>query len=301
MKAKLGVLIIHGVGSQDDQFAEPMKKILKAKISDNDGVCWKSVWWAPVLLKRESDLLDTLFPEEKRPHCGLRLRYWIFKLRKFVVNYVGDATAYRYVPNSDSQTNEIMKTNETYNQIHAKVHDAIANLRAELGDADKPVIVIAHSLGSVIMSDYIWDRQHWGNQRKQKQGREKKQVPDPYGENPFERMETLAGFITFGSPIPLFTLACDPVESITFPPGQLPANLRKKAKWLNFYNPDDVFGWPLKNLSDIYKDCPIEDKPINVGSIMTFWNPLCHSKYWTDNNFTEPVAQYISEFLKVCP
>jgi len=286
MEAKLGVLIIHGVGSQDDCFAQPMMKDLEGKISNYNEICWKSVWWAPVLIKREKDLLDKLFPEENRPHCCLRLRYWIFKLRKFVVDYVGDAAAYRYVPDSDTQTNE------TYNQIHAKVHDAIANLRKELGNADKPVIVMAHSLGSVIMSDYIWDRQNWDRQKKTRD--------DRYGKTPFERMETMVGFITFGSPIPLFTLAYDPVVSIKFPP-PFSENLKSKAKWLNFYDIDDVLGWPLKPLSKSYEACVSEDKPINVGGIFAFWNPRCHNEYWTDNNFTEPVAQYISEILKVCP
>ena len=284
MSAKLGVLIIHGVGSQDQNFAEPMKKILKGKISDYDEICWESVWWAPALSKREKDLLDKLFPEENRPHCCLRLGYWIFKLRTFVVNYAGDATAYRYMPDSDNQTNKKKKTNETYKNIHKIVHESIVALKANLDNKDnkdKPVIVIAHSLGSVIMSDYIWDRQNNKNTAL-------------YGATPFERMETLVGLITFGSPIPLFTLAYDPVVSIKFPPF-FAENLKSKAKWLNFYDDDDVLGWPLKPLSNSYEACVSEDKSINVGL-----TPLCHHGYWTNDNFTEPVAEYISKILNLC-
>jgi len=65
----------------------------------------------------------------------------------------------------------------------------MSKLKAELGHDDKPVIVMAHSMGSVIMSNYIYDRQ-------------KKCQPEKYGETKFEQMDTLAGFITFGSPIP---------------------------------------------------------------------------------------------------
>jgi hypothetical protein len=285
MPAKLGVLIIHGVGSQKKDFAEPMKKKLRKGICDHAKIRWQPVYWAPILSRKENNLLRQLFPEGKPPH-------W-FGLRDFVMNYVGDATAYRYIPTSPSQTK---KANKTYNDIHKKVHEAIVDLRKNLGSADKPVIVMAHSLGSVIMSDYIWDRQNWDKQKRQDGDPEKKQDEDPYGKTKFERMETLAGLITFGSPIPLFTLAYRPVKSIKFPPKTLPVNLRKKAKWLNFYDHDDVFGWPLKHLSKSYEDAVTDDFPINVGL-----SPLCHHEYWTDNDFTKPVAEYVSEILKVCP
>jgi pimeloyl-ACP methyl ester carboxylesterase len=276
VEAKLGVLIIHGVGSQEGDFANPMIEELKGRISDQAKISWQTVYWDPILSREEDGLLRELFPEGKRPD-------W-FKLRKLVMNYIGDVTAYRYIPMSSSQTR---KTNK-YDDIHREVHKSIVELRKSLGNEDKPVIVIAHSLGSVIMFDYIRDRQNNKN-------------ATGYGATPFERMETLAGFITFGSPIPLFTLAYDTVPCINFPPDNLQKDLKDKAKWLNFYDHDDVFGWPLKYLSKRCEACIIEDKPVNVGDIFTFWDPLCHSKYWTDNDCTKPVAKYISEILKVCP
>lgn len=276
MEAKLGALIIHGMGAQKRNFAKPLIEELKERISAHAKIRWQPIYWADLLSKRESKLLNKLFPEGRRPR-------W-FGLREFVMNYVGDATAYRYIPMSSSKTK---KTNETYDRIHERIHNAVVKLENKLGSADRPVIVMAHSLGSVIMSDYIWDRQ-------------KNRAGDPYGETKFARMETLAGFITFGSPIPIFTLAYTPVRSIKFPPKTLPQNLRKKAKWLNFYDPDDVFGWPLKHLSKSYEASVSEDVPINVGGILNSWNPLCHFKYWTDSDFTEPVAEYISKILKVC-
>ena len=62
---------------------------------------------------------------------------------------MGGVTAYRQVPHSSG----------TYDKIHGVVREAISKLKAELGDDDKPVIVMAHSMGSVIMSNYIYDRQ----------------------------------------------------------------------------------------------------------------------------------------------
>jgi len=273
MEAKLGVLIVHGMGSQPENFADGIIEKLEDKISDyglNDNdICWEPVYWAPILSRREAQLWRDISTKNDL--------HWV-DLRKFVINAIGDAIAYQIIPG---------ETNSTYYKIHDIVYESIVNLKAKLGNNDKPIIVIAHSIGSVIMSDYIWDRQ-------------KKRDPGRYGYTSFERMETLAGFITFGSPIPLYTLAYDPVESIKFPPDTLPAHLREKAKWLNFFDVDDVLGWPLKTLSKSYDSCVSEDNEINVGGILTSWNPQCHSKYWKNDDFIEPVAQYISDILKVC-
>jgi hypothetical protein len=213
--------------------------------------------------------LTQLFPEDKPPH------WW---LRKIVINYIGDVTGYQYVPN---------KEDEAHDDIHKVVYDAIVELSKKLDNEDKPVIVIAHSMGSVIMSDYIWDRQNWDPEKKE--GRQ-----DPYGNTPFERMETLAGFITCGSPIPLFTVGYDPVERIKFPGKKLYPNLINMAKWLNFFYFGDVLGWPLDNLSQSYKDT--QDIKVNGG-----FPVFCHTKYWKDDNFIEPVAEYVASILNLCP
>ena len=34
-----------------------------------------------------------------------------------------------------------------------------------------------------------------------------------------------------------------------------------------------------------------------VHGILTSWNPLSHSEYWTDDNFTEPVAEFLKSFI----
>lgn len=268
--AKLGVLIIHGMGSQNENFACPMIMKLMKGIPDHVKICWKPVCWASVLSESERELWDQLSSKNDL--------HWVV-LRQFIINYLGDAFAYQVVPEDP---------NSPYHQIHEKVHESILDLRRKLGDKDKPVIIIAHSLGSVIMFNYIWDRQNWDE--------EIKKGKDPYGATQFERMETLAGFVTSGSPIPLYTLAYDPVEPIDFPPDTLPDNLKKEAKWLNFFDVNDVLGWPLKTLNASYKNTVTDDLKINVGL-----TPLCHHGYWTNDNFTEPVAQFISDILKVCP
>lgn len=40
---------------------------------------------------------------------------------------------------------------------------------------------------------------------------------------------------------------------------------RHRAKWFNFYDPDDVLGYPLKTINADYKKAVAKDIPINVG------------------------------------
>jgi pimeloyl-ACP methyl ester carboxylesterase len=272
MNKKLGVLFIHGMGATLDDFAHDAIQELRNRISgkglNRDDIAWESVFWAPILGARETQLWVDLSTENDLN--------WA-KLRKFFINGFGNATAYQEAQG---------RRNDVYGQIHGTVHEALRELREKLG-GDKPLIVIAHSLGSVIMSNYIWDRQ-------------KGKDAERFGTNAFERMETLAGLITLGTNIPLFTLAHDPAVCIEFPPSTLAENLKKKAKWFNFYDSDDVLAWPLKPLSINYADTVSEDIEVSVGNILTAWNPANHAAYWTDDSVIKPAAYLIASILEEC-
>jgi pimeloyl-ACP methyl ester carboxylesterase len=273
MEKKVGVLFIHGMGSTLDDFAHDAIQELRNRLSgkglNREDIAWESVFWAPVLGARETQLWVDLSADNDLN--------WA-KLRKFFINGFGNATAYQSVRD---------RRNDVYGKIHDTVHDSLRELRTKLGGQDKPLIVIAHSLGSVIMSNYIWDRQ---------KGRD----AERYGANPFERMETLAGLITLGSSIPLFTLAHDPVACIEFPPPGLPEKLSQKAKWLNFYDSDDVLAWPLRPLSLNYAETVSEDIEVSVGNILTSWNPASHAAYWNDDNVIKPASYLIASILEQC-
>ncbi|MDH3316822.1 MAG: hypothetical protein OER43_13795 [Gammaproteobacteria bacterium] len=101
-------------------------------------------------------------------------------------------------------------------------------------------------------------------------------------------MRTLAGLITLGCNIPLFTFALKKIVPISLP---------KKATWLNFFDPDDVLGYPLKPLCPEYRRVISRDVAINVGGISSSWNPLSHSGYWSGNDFTKPVARFLGKLI----
>lgn len=271
MNKQVAIAVIHGMGSQTTDFAEPMIEEINDRIDghskDPDKIAWQTIYWADILKPRQ----DKYFRDAKRTG-DLDYR----KIREFVISAVGDAAAYRRVRGTSS---------DTYNTIHARVAENIKELyEVGLGSTPKPLIVIAHSLGGHIMSNYVWDRQH--------------PASNPPGNlSPFERMQRLAGMITFGCNIPLFTFAYRNIVPITFPAPRLTPAIKAKARWFNFYDPDDVLGYPLRPINAAYRNVVNRDIAINVGGLFSSWNPLSHGEYWTDNDFTKPVARFISTFL----
>lgn len=278
------------MGDQDTDFADGMIKEIEERIHDKEKldpseIEWQPVWWAPVLSSAESDLW-------RRSQRGNDLDYK--KLRLFVLHALGDAVAYRKVDKSKLHEGDI----NSYDEIHAQVKKDMKTLRERTragkpaNAPEVPLIIIAHSLGCHILSNYIWDLQ--------------KKDAKSIGNN-FEDMKTLSGLLTFGCNIPLFTLANNRVEPIKFPlpvakyfPKGTSANaIKASTKWWNYYDPDDILGWPLKPLSQSYRRAVHKDVPINVGVFWSSWNPASHGGYWGDNDFTVPASKAIAKILKL--
>lgn len=78
-------------------------------------------------------------------------------LRRFVINYLGDAIAYQPV--------ETAKHN--YERVHNKVKESLNELSNKAGET-APLCIISHSLGSVIASNYFYDLQFKQNSQDSK-------------------------------------------------------------------------------------------------------------------------------------
>lgn len=102
-----------------------------------------------------------------------------------------------------------------------------------------------------MISNYIWDIKK----------KDTAEGGSEEGGSDFENMKTLAGFVSFGSTLPLFS---------------------------------------FKQISTAYEELErLQDREIDVGGALTSWNPLSHRKYWTDNSFTRPVSKLIADLLEV--
>jgi len=264
--ADLCIAVIHGMGSQQPDYSVPMRNEVNGWLgAASSRVKWKEIYWANILEQREKDYLTVANANNDLD--------WI-RLRRFMVSAFGDASAYRKTHDPN---------NSAYNDIHERVRDAINDLD---DGTDAPLVVMAHSLGGHIMSNYIYDMQQSSS-------------VVPAGSSNFQQMKTLGGMITFGCNIPFFTLAYKKadIKPIQFPGDALTPVQKSKAKWLNFYDPDDVLGYPLKVINQKYNRVVNEDKAINVGGIFSSWNPMSHQKYWTDNDFTKPVTRFLQSWL----
>jgi hypothetical protein len=266
---KLGVFVIHGMGTQTPEFADEcitqISRRVRHKGGNPDTICWQRAYWADILSPREQKLWDNLSATADMDYV---------RLRKFILSAFGDAIAYQRVPGGVYE--------DVYDLLHDRVRLHLKDLAVKMG-GNLPVVVLAHSLGCAIISDYIWDRQ--------------KEAPKP-GDSATERLDNLAGLVTFGCNLPLFSLAYDPVMAINFPGLTLAPELRPVAAWYNFFDPDDILGYPLKGLSPSYDAAVTKDCSINAGGIFSSWNPLSHTAYWTDDDFVEPTGDFLSQLLK---
>jgi hypothetical protein len=282
MAGTIGVVVIHGMGAQKRRFSDELKAEVSRRLGGGASrFAWQEVFWADVLESRETALWNTMQSATSPSGSAIPLDWRA--VRGFVVHNFGDALAYH----------RDRKPASVYDKVHSIISDALAALYGTLKDPTAPIIVMAHSLGAHMMSDYIWDRQNW------------KQA----GLDLCQPVPNLAAFISFGCNIPLFALEFEVATPIDFPGlGVTKPQLKAAASWLNFLDRDDVLGWPLRPLyeSDLSKLTPtqkdtvsrIQDHEINVGSLGTSWNPAAHSAYWTDNDFTKPVATYFATLVK---
>ena len=270
MAGKVAVVVIHGMGSQDKDFANRTKAIIDNRIEkkgkNSADIAWKSIFWSDLIEPRQRKFMDDVVA-----HKDNNIDF--IKLRRFVVSALGDAAAYQNIKG---------KKSSTYTDVNNRVRASIKELyNNDLGKQSCPLIVMAHSLGGHIMSSYIWDMQS-----------------NPLASfSDFENMKHLAGMVTFGCNIPLFSFAykASDLQPIKFPGESLSPADKRRAAWLNFYDADDVLGYPLGQLNSKYKF--IKDKDINSGNLFTSWNPLSHNGYWTDRDMIKPVSNLIAKFL----
>ncbi len=276
---ELAVIVTHGMGSQKEGFANALISEVSHRLDrarkDSRRVAWKQVLWSDLTEDRQQDYLRRAIDAG-----GIEWR----RSREFVVSALGDASAYQRVGEGG-----------TYFAIHRRIALAIHELyEVSLGGKPKPLVIVAHSLGGHIFSNYIWDMQHPRNRLANEIAVDKsKAVELP----PFERMKWLAGIVTFGCNIPLFTFALDDVTPIEFPPPALREDLKAKARWLNFFDPDDILGYPLRPISEGYRQVVDRDVIIEVGNAVLGATPASHTAYWTDNDFTRPLASFLATFL----
>lgn len=294
-KAKLGILTIHGMGEPDKDPETEFDDALQEGL-DNRLSFWSDIYVQRIDYHKVIGGIDARSPnyhketnqervwsslskewdqEYPKPIRDLRrfFRFGISSLlRKFFLYSFGDAVTYQWQQN---------KHNSVYYKVHEEIKFSMDKLYKNLAPGS-PVVIIAQSLGCHVISNYIYDAQKslgiWEGKK-----------PDP-----FHKFESLKLIMTTGCNIPLFVSGFEDILAFEKP--------NTEFKWYNFYDRDDILGWPIKQLtseetkarqpedSNAYYDAVVtKDIEIKTGL-----NPVsAHTRYWKDRGFLDPAAEFI--------
>lgn len=271
---KLGVLVIRGSGStgfeRQERFIKGVNKRLIKKGVDINEIAYEYIDWYGPLQSQQEVLLERMFH-----HPDIKLKSKL--LRKFLFGNISDLINYGGKPNLPDQA---------YEKTHLSVYKSITRLQNQLKE-NAPLIILASSMGTEIINNYIWDREHADEN-------------DPFGKTAFERFETLVGLFTFGNNIPIFSSSSDieDLKPIQFPIPNTSQKFYNLATWENYYDKHDPLGYPITFINKNYAEAKIEDIQIGVGNILTFWNILSHFGYWTSKKLKDRISDFIFEILQ---
>ena len=267
---EIALITIHGMGKVKDEYFLDLENQLKNNLGKEwTKVSFQNVQYAPILQGPQNELWgDMINPENNND-----LDYT--KLRKFFLFGFGDAASLEYSAHRD----EIK-----YIATQKEIQRALKVAYSELGkDNSKPVIIIAQSLGCQVISNYLWDAENNKHIFQDTNNIEANELK-------FLRLKSLHNLITTGCNIPLFISGIEKKDRKCFKKPNV------KFKWSNYYDPDDILGWPLKQLGasfNIVNDCDI-----NSGGIFTSWNPFSHNEYWSDKDVIKPLANILLNHLQ---
>lgn len=273
MAKKLGLIFIHGMGETKPDFADHLEQVLRQQL---DSEIWKdihreSVFYQIILQVNQRRVWNDMqfFPPNK-------LRW--SELRKFMIYGFSDASSLEH-RNTDN--------NSVYKQTQKIIVDSLRKARKNLENQESPLIVIAQSLGGQVISNYIWDSQ-------MAKGVWDLDSPDYINpsieEKDFISLKTMRFLLTTGCNIPLFVAGFDKIVPFD------KSKLHSQFEWKNYYDRDDVLGWPLQPLSDEYNQL-VEDIEINSGNFLLSQTPFSHNEYWTDPDFSKPLINEIKRLL----
>ncbi|PCJ11190.1 MAG: hypothetical protein COB04_19460 [Gammaproteobacteria bacterium] len=265
MEKEIAIITLHGMGDYKPNYYEELKSKLAEKLgTDWQKVAFEPVQYQPILQNNQNNIWQRM---NRYPLDGSILR-------RFLLFGFSDAGSLEYSARSN--------VSDQYIKVQKEIMQALDKAYVALESNDKPVIIIAQSLGCQVISNYIWDA-------KNDLGIFDELEPDASDQlKSFRRLESCVHLLTSGCNIPMFVGGLDPIEAFQKP--------NDDFTWFNYFDRDDVLGWPLSPLSDSY-NALVRDHEINAGGISSSWNPLSHGKYWTDKDVIKPLIKKVRSYI----
>jgi hypothetical protein len=282
---KVALVTVHGMGSTPREYNAELRRELFDRLgSTYDQLHIGSVYYQGILE-----------PNERRVWESVAKKVRWDDLRKFLLFGFADAAGL-----------------ESNKQLAHSVYTlAQVEFARELYLAYKavgptaPVIMLAQSLGGQVASCYFWDSikarsgvepdvGFWHNVADNHVAVFENDSPSPEA-IAFMQGATLSHLFTTGCNIPIFVAAHATVNVKPIRPND-------SFVWTNYYDKDDVLGWPLAPLSAEYSQV-VRDVPVNSGGgvlgwISSSWNPMSHTQYWRDDEVLDPLEEAIRQALE---
>jgi hypothetical protein len=264
-RRRIALCVVHGIGPQRRQWADDFVARVRRAVAQRDAgvdVYPCVIWWAPITHRYEDELAQ-------RYARGLSWNW----LRQLVIGYGGDVIAYQAPASRD------VPPPWMYGAVHRRLDRRLRGLRGLLeatgsvAGPSVPVVAVAHSLGSVIFSDFVYDVQGGDN-------------PDAFAGR---YGLALRGLFTLGSPLALYAIR---YPHLGF---DRPIALPSGGTWVNVLYRADVIAFPLRVTSDAYARAVSEDWVLPWRLWNWSWTPLAHLAYWTDPRLIARVADQLAQ------
>lgn len=260
-RKKVAVVALHGMGMGAEGYADG----LKAKLAALMGPAWAAVSFHAISYHHvHQPQQEQLWRDIKaNPGNDVANQY----LRKFFLYHFSDALS-------------LERGRSTGGSSYLRIQEAIAESLSYVQQTFAPgsryqVIFIAHSLGCQVISNYLWDKDHGQHFFAEHR-------PE------WQRLDNLSRLVTLGCNIPVFTAGLARRQAFRPPNPQF--------RWDNFYDPDDVLGWPVRQLGLDFERLAT-DIAVNAGGLFTSWNFFSHQGYWADWDIVHHVAGLIGSEL----
>lgn len=277
--ADLVILAAPGMGAVDEGFAEPLFQALKNSLGDD----WSRIHTDTILCQGH------LQPNLERVFEAMQKRDMDYlRARKFMLYGLAEASA---------QMADTHQRGGNYDKTQQAIYQTFERAAKATSD-NAPVILLSHSIGCCILSNYLWDAQRATINHGIWRDGGPKGVHKGSAKDLFLRGKTIAHWYTLGASNPLWTagMARDQIQAVT-------SDTRGyNFRWKNFYHPDDLFGWPLKPLSPSYNQAVYRDfetRPLADWSAAS-WGPqlVSHDGYWQSEMVLRNLVEDVTEVLK---
>ncbi|WP_219835031.1 chemotaxis protein [Paenibacillus sp. R14(2021)] len=280
---RIAVGIVHGMGQQKGDFHIEMAGALckaMAKVNPDIQLVVEGIYWGDITDNLEKKLWQRTDAAQLHWNDGL-------KLRAFVINYLGDAVAYQAIP----KEHDPCPHDYIYDDIHTRFAQQLHRLSCRAGD-DAPLCIIAHSLGTIIASNFFYDLQH----------RKMRPKASSFIHACGSRLvngETLTHFYTMGSPIALWTMR---FEHFGLPIAVPAPRLQNRGfgEWVNFYDKDDLIAYPIKALNASYAESVTADIVVRCPGLLG-WTPGSHGGYYKCKPLIRRIAQGLDQLSQSLP